>query len=54
MCPTLGILPSGLFAEPGDPLLNPNVIPIGIGMSILLFIILMFITTNCFKNQEVA
>ncbi len=54
MCPILGVLPSGLFAEPGDPLLNPNAIPIGIGMAILLFIILMLITTNWFKNQEVA
>ncbi|EPY2276167.1 lantibiotic immunity ABC transporter MutE/EpiE family permease subunit [Clostridium sporogenes] len=54
MCPVLGILPNGLFAKPGDPLLNPNVIPIGIVMSILLFLLIMFITSNWFKNQEVA
>ncbi|MCS4525373.1 lantibiotic immunity ABC transporter MutE/EpiE family permease subunit [Clostridium botulinum] len=54
MCPVLGILPNGLFAEPGNPLLNPNAIPIGIGMAISLFIIIMLITTNWFKNQEVA
>ncbi|EJO5348589.1 lantibiotic immunity ABC transporter MutE/EpiE family permease subunit [Clostridium botulinum] len=54
MCPILGILPNGLFAKPGDPLLNSRVIPIGIVMSLLLFVILMLITTNWFKNQEVA
>ncbi|KOR26774.1 lantibiotic immunity ABC transporter MutE/EpiE family permease subunit [Clostridium sp. L74] len=54
MCPILGILPNGLFAKPGDPLLNPNVIPIGIVISILLFLLLMLITTNWFKHQEVA
>lgn len=54
MCPVLGILPNGLFAEPGNPLLNLNAIPIGIGMAISLFIIIMLITTNWFKNQEVA
>lgn len=54
MCPILGILPNGLFAKPGDPLLNPNVIPVGIVISALLFLLLMLITTNWFEDQEVA
>lgn len=53
ICPILGILPNGLLAEAKDPLLNSNVIPVGIGLSIVLFIILLLATAHWFKKQEV-
>lgn len=53
MCPVLGILPSGLLAEAGDPLMNASVIPVGIIMSIALFILLILITAKWFEKQEV-
>ncbi len=53
MCPILRILPNGLLAEAKDPLLNSNVIPVGTGVSIALFIILLLATAHWFKKQEV-
>mgnify|MGYP002407092137 CR=1 FL=1 len=53
MCPVLGILPNGTMALQGDALLNPGVIPMGITLSILLFLLLLVITANWFKRQEV-
>lgn len=54
MCPVLRLLPNGLPAEAKDPLLNASVIPIGIILSIALFATLLLVTSNWFKNQEVA
>lgn len=54
MCPILGILPNGTLAEAGDILLNPNAIPSGIIMSVLLFLLLIFVTAHWFVKQEVA
>lgn len=53
MCPMLGILPNGMLAEKGDPLLNPNVILPGVAMSILLFVVLTVLTAGWFAKQEV-
>lgn len=53
MCPVLGILPQGVMAAPGDPLLNAGVIPIGITLSIVLFALLLFVTSQWFPKQEV-
>lgn len=50
--PVLGILPNGTLAPTGDPLLNSSSIPVGIALSILLFIILMIATTGWFQKQE--
>lgn len=48
-----GILPNGMLAEIGDPLRNSVVIPIGIILSLALFILLLTVTANWFEKQEV-
>lgn len=53
MCPILGILPNGQIATVKDHMLNSSVIPIGIMLSIILFVILLTATSHWFKNQEV-
>lgn len=53
MCPVLGILPNGLLAQRGDTLLNPEVIPLGIIISVTLFALLLTVTANWFSRQEV-
>lgn len=52
MTPVLGILPNGTIAQSGAPLLNSSSIPVGIALSILLFIILLIATTSWFQKQE--
>ena len=53
MCPVLGVLPQGVMAKPGDPMLNAGVIPVGIVLSIALFALLLFLTSQWFPKQEV-
>ncbi len=53
MCPVLGILPNGTLAPQGDALLNPGVIPVGIFLSIALFLLLLAATAKWFQKQEV-
>ncbi len=53
MCPMLGILPNGQMPGAKDPMLNPGAIPVGIVLSIILFIVLLTATSHWFKNQEV-
>lgn len=53
MCPVLGILPNGTLAEAGNPLLNPEVIPVGLMLSVALFALLLRVTANWFQRQEV-
>ena len=53
MCPVLGILPNGTLALQGDALLNPGVLPIGIALSALMFLLLLAVTANWFQRQEV-
>lgn len=53
MCPVLGVLPQGVMAEAGDPLLNPGVIPLGIVLSIAFFALLLLVTAQWFPKQEV-
>ncbi len=53
MCPVLGILPNGTLALQGDALLNPGVLPIGIALSALMFLLLLAVTANWFQKQEV-
>lgn len=53
MCPIIGVLPNGVPVEVGSSLLNKNVILPGIAISIVLFILLTFITMNMFSKQEV-
>lgn len=53
MCPVLGVLPQGVMAKPGDPMLDPGVIPIGAVLSVTLFVFLLFLTAQWFRKQEV-
>ncbi|MFA9465413.1 MAG: lantibiotic immunity ABC transporter MutE/EpiE family permease subunit [Velocimicrobium sp.] len=53
MCPVLGILPNGLLAQHGDALLNPEVILLGIIISVIFFVLLLTVTANWFSRQEV-
>lgn len=53
MCPVLGVLPQGVMAKPGDPMLNSGVVPVGILLSIAFFALLLFITAQWFPKQEV-
>jgi lantibiotic protection ABC transporter MutE/EpiE family permease subunit len=53
MCPILGILPQGVIANADDPLLNSDVIPVGIILSFILFVLLLIATTHWFTKQEV-
>jgi ABC-2 type transport system permease protein len=57
LCPILKILPNGLAAEPGNPtftpeLLNTSVIPLGIGISIGLFLIITYLTAKWYEGKE--
>ncbi|RMD00136.1 lantibiotic immunity ABC transporter MutE/EpiE family permease subunit [Clostridium autoethanogenum] len=54
MCPILGILPNGQLPVGKDAMLRPGVIPVGIVLSILLFVVLLTVTSSWFKNQEVV
>lgn len=52
MAAFLGIHPNGTPLEAGDLLINPSVIPIGIGISLILAAGLTIVTANWFQNQE--
>lgn len=52
MCPILHILPNGLIASNQDPLLQTNVIGIGIILSILVFLGILLRTTRWFAHWE--
>lgn len=58
MCPILKILPNGLLAEPGNQTFTPEVlntwvIPFGVGISIILFIVITYLTAKWYERQEV-
>ena len=53
MVPILRILPNGLTAEPGNPLGASNVIWIGIGISLLIFVVMSLLSARSFTNAEV-
>jgi ABC-2 type transport system permease protein len=53
MCPVLGILPNGTIAPQEDILRYPGVIPVGIVLSIALFLLLLAVTAKWFQRQEV-
>lgn len=57
MCPILKILPNGLMANPESKtftpeLLNAWVIPFGVGISIVLFVIITYLTAKWYEKQE--
>lgn len=53
MITAVGLLPNGLIAEIGNPMINEAVIPAVIIASIALFSVLIISTSKWFKNQEV-
>lgn len=53
MCPIIGVHPNGLILEAADPLLDASVIPIGIGLSLIVFIAVTAITALWFSKREV-
>jgi len=53
MCPVVGVHPNGLLLEAADPLRDVSVIPIGIGLSLVVFIVATMITAGWFNNREV-
>lgn len=52
MCPLIGVHPNGIALNQGDPLLNGDVIGIGIILSMISFSILLFITGKLFEKKE--
>ncbi|MED0677445.1 lantibiotic immunity ABC transporter MutE/EpiE family permease subunit [Aneurinibacillus thermoaerophilus] len=53
MSPIVGVHPKGVPLEKGSPLLDPSVIPIGIAVSIVFFVLLSFVTAFWFSKKEV-
>lgn len=53
MCPIIGVHPNGVFLEPGDPLRDPAVIPVGISIALVTAVILTLITALWFNKREV-
>lgn len=53
MCPVVGVHPNGVTLAPSDHLLDPSVIPIGIFVSLTVFLILTMLTARWDKKREV-
>ena len=53
MIPILGIMPNGLNAEVSSNLISSNIIPIGISISLVLYVALSYLSAKWFKKQEV-
>ncbi|MFG6329128.1 MAG: lantibiotic immunity ABC transporter MutE/EpiE family permease subunit [Lachnospiraceae bacterium] len=53
MCPVLGIMPNGILAPEGSPLLDSNVILPGIIISFIWFVLMAFIMVLCFNKKVV-
>lgn len=53
MCPVIGVHPNGVTLTAGDPLLDFSVIPVGIAVSLLFFVISILLTGFWFSKREV-
>lgn len=53
MCPIIGVHPNGVLLEPSSPLNSASVIPIGIMLSVVVFIIFTILTAMWFNKREV-
>lgn len=53
MIPVIGVLPNGLLVEEGSNLINKGVIPIGVLIALVLFLLLSYFTAKFFEKQEV-
>lgn len=50
--PLLGIAPNGLFIAPGDPLLNPNVLPLGLCLAIITLLGMTLFSIKAYQGSE--
>ncbi|MGO0862088.1 lantibiotic immunity ABC transporter MutE/EpiE family permease subunit, partial [Clostridioides difficile] len=53
MCPIIGVHPNGMILDTGNPLLDSSVIPFGIIISLVVFVIITVITGIWFNRREV-
>ena len=53
MCPIIGVHPNGTLLDASDPLRDFSVIPIGIVLAIIAFIIFTILTSIWFSKREV-
>jgi ABC-2 type transport system permease protein len=53
MCPVIGVHPNGVMLDPGDPLLDPSVIPAGLVASLLGLAVFSALTAYWFSKREV-
>lgn len=54
MCPIIGIHPNGTILSAGNPLLNAAVIPAGIIVSLIAFVLLTLISAVWFAGKEIS
>lgn len=52
MSPVVGVHPNGVLMEENNPLRDPSVIPAGILLGIIAFILFTWITATWFKRKE--
>ena len=52
MCPTIGVHPNGIVLSAGDGLLDAGVIPVGILVSLVVFVVLSMLTALWFERRE--
>ena len=53
MCPIIGVLPNGLLTSAHKNLMDPSVIVPGLLISLMLYIIVSFLTAKAFNKKEV-
>lgn len=53
MCPVIGVLPNGLQVETGSKMADAGVILPGVLITVILYILLMFVTSLWFQKREV-
>ena len=53
MCYIIGVLPNGLSVESGTYIFNMKIILIALAITIILYIIISYLSALWFKNQEV-
>jgi len=53
MAPLIGVHPNGVPLQPGDPMLEPSTIPLGIAASLLFLIVSSALTAGWFAGREV-
>lgn len=53
ICPLIGIHPNGIPLKENDPLLSASVLPVGIFISIMAFLLLTVLTSIWFKRRDV-